>query len=191
VPNVNRRGSAPTRRKGGFTTSLPGTSRRGPVPIRRNVENFSDPYIPEESYQGTVICQECHAVHQNERWSLDPKIYEEAVQAADVQYRTCPACQKLHDRQPGGIVTLTSDFIPQHREEILNLIRNEDARARNVNPLERVMEVQEDGENQLVVTTTNEKLAQRLGRAVFRAYGGNVQYQWMGDSKQARIYWTR
>jgi len=102
----------------------------------------------------------------------------------------CPACQKLRDRQPGGIVTLSGEFVPQHQEEILSLIRNEDTRARNVNPLERVMEIQEE-DGQIVVTTTNEKLAQRLGRALFRAYKGHVEYHWISDSKQARVRWAR
>jgi len=164
--------------------------RRGPVPIRRNVQDYDDPYLPQESYVGTVICRECHAVFQNDRWSLDAQIYQEALRAPDLHYVTCPACQKLHDRQPGGIVTLTSDFIPPHRDEILSLIRNEDVRARNVNPLERVMEIEEDG-SRIVVTTTNEKLAQRLGRALFRAYKGHVEYQWLSDSKQARVNWSR
>ncbi|MBI3945748.1 MAG: ATPase [Armatimonadetes bacterium] len=190
MANVNRQGPMPFRRRDESASSFPNASRRGPVPIRRNVEDFDDPYLPSESYRGTVICRECHAVNQNERWSLDERIYQEAVKAADAHYIVCPACQKLHDRQPGGIVTLSSDFIPEHRDEILNLIRNEDVRARHVNPLERVMEIQEDG-SQMVVTTTNEKLAQRLGRAVGRAYGGHVHYHWTSDSKQARVWWTR
>jgi len=190
VANGKRQGPVATGRSDRASANLPNVRRRGTVPIRRNVEDFEDPYIPEESYAGTVICRTCHAVHQNERWSLDPKIYEEAVKTEGVQYITCPACQKLRDRQPGGIVTLSSDFIPEHRQEILNLIRNEDERARNVNPLERVMEIEEDT-NEIVVTTTNEKLAQRLGRALYRAYKGHVEYHWMGTSKQARVRWTR
>jgi hypothetical protein len=190
VADVNRQGPTPSRRGNEPIAPLTNGNRRGTVPIRRNVEDHRDPYIPEESYRGTVICRECHAVHANERWSLDEKIYKEALRLPEVRYVTCPACQKLNDKQPGGIVTLTSDFIPEHREEILNLIRNEDVRARNVNPLERVMEIREDG-REIVVTTTNEKLAQRLGRAVHRAYNGHVEYQWLDDSKQARVNWSR
>jgi len=190
VANVNRQGPPPFRRREAPAAYPPSMGQHGPVPIRRNVEDFDDPYLPQESPRGTVICQECHAVHQADRWSFDPRIYQEAVRSDDVHYAVCPACRKLHDRLPGGIVTLQSDFIPQHRSEILNLIRNEDVRARNVNPLERVMEIEEDG-TRIVVTTSNEKLAQRLGRAVFRAYGGQVAYRWLQDAKQARVMWTR
>ena len=124
------------------------------------MEDFEDPYIPEESYAGTVICRTRHAVHQNERWSLDPKIYEERGEDRGGSIHHLPRLPEAPRPATGGIVTLSSDFIPEHRQEILNLIRNEDERARNVNPLERVMEIEEDT-NEIVVTTTNEKLAQR------------------------------
>ncbi len=189
MANVNRSSpSAPSR--GEYGSNVPIVTRRGTVPIRRNVEDFDDPYIPDESVSGTAICKQCHAVHHADRWSLDAAIYQEALRTEGVRHVLCPACHKVHDRQPGGIVTLTSDFIGEHKEEILNLLRNEDVRARNVNPLERIMEIQGDG-NQLVVTTTNEKLAQRIGRAMHRAYNGDVEYQWVSDSKQARVNWTR
>lgn len=190
MAHVNRQSPAPTRRNHESALGIPNASRRKLAPIRRNVEDYVDPYLPEESYPGTVICRECHAVYHNEHWSLDSRIYQEALRLPDLHYVVCPACQKLHDKQPGGIVTLTGDFVPEHREEILNLIRNEDVRARNVNPLERVMEIREDG-GQIEVTTTNEKLAQRLGRAMRRAYSGHVEYQWLDDSKQARVHWSR
>lgn len=190
MAQVKRQGPGPSQRRAESILSMPRTTWRGPVPIRRNVEDFDDPYIPEESYPGTAVCHECHAVHQNGCWRLEERLYREAIKAAKVHFVVCPACQKQRDRQPGGIVTLTSDFIPLHREEILNLIRNEDLRARQNNPLERVMEIQEDGE-QMLVTTTNEKLAQRLGRALCRAYGGQVEYHWAADSKQARVRWVR
>lgn len=191
MTNVNRQGPAPSKRRSEAASGIPHVTQRSTVPIRRNVENYADPYIPRESQSGTVVCKECRAVYQQDRWSLDEKILAEAVGSGDVRYDICPACEKLRDRQPGGIVTLCSDFIALHREEILNLIHNEDTRARNVNPLERVMEIRDEGENQLIVTTTNEKLAQRIGRALYRAYNGQVQYQWMDDSKQARVRWTR
>lgn len=192
MARVNQQSPVATRPGRDSAVGIASDTRRGPVPIRRNVEDFDDPYIPEESYEGTAICEHCHAVYQIGRWSLDPQIYREALQAPDLHYVTCPACQKLQDRQPGGIVTLNGEFVPQHREELVRLIRNEDVRARNINPLERVMEIQQaEDSNQIVVTTTNEKLAQRLGRALYRAFKGDVEYHWLGESKQARVRWTR
>jgi len=37
-----------------------------------------------------------------------------------------------------------------------------------------------EADGRLVVTTTNEKLAQRIGRALQKAYQGAVAYKWSG-----------
>jgi NMD protein affecting ribosome stability and mRNA decay len=102
----------------------------------------------------------------------------------------CPACQKLRDYAPNGVLRLTGDFVALHRDEILNLIRNQTRKADSVNPLERVMSVEAQS-NGIELTTTNEKLAQRIGRAIFKAYSGRVEYQWSPDNKLARVYWHR
>ena len=53
------------------------------------------------------------------------------------------------------------------------------------------MSVKETGYGGIVVSTTNEKLAQRIGRAIKKAFRGNVTYQWSHDNKLARVDWQR
>jgi hypothetical protein len=93
-------------------------------------------------------------------------------------------------RDPGGIVTLSGGFWREHRAEILGLIRNEEQRTIETNPHERLMEIAEEGDD-LVVWTTNEKLAQRVGRALEKAYDGKLEYQWPVDNKLVRVNWSR
>ena len=81
-------------------------------------------------------------------------------------------------------------FIWKHRDEILNLIRNESNNALSDNPLERVMSLETEGED-VVLTTTNERLAQRIGRVLHSAYSGHINYKWSEDNKLARIDWIR
>jgi len=102
----------------------------------------------------------------------------------------CPGCRKVQVKDPGGVLTLAGGFWQQHRDEILNLIHNEEKRAIGTNPLERVIDIETDGDR-LVVQTTNEKLVQRLGRALQKAYDGAVVYKWSEDNKVARVNWTR
>lgn len=49
----------------------------------------------------------------------------------------------------------------------------------------------EETENQLVVKTTTEHLAQRLGHALEKAFDGDVRYDFSHDNKFARVYWER
>ena len=76
------------------------------------------------------------------------------------------------------------------RGEILRLLRNEEAQAREKNPLERIMRLAAAGDDWMVETTT-EKLAQRLGRSLRKARGGKVSYTWSHNNKFLRVVWAQ
>ena len=42
-----------------------------------------------------------------------------------------------------------------------------------------------------MVVYTNEKLAQKIGRALKKAYDGRVEYKWPEDGKLIRVNWRR
>jgi hypothetical protein len=83
----------------------------------------------------------------------------------------------------------SSPFLSAHQEEIVHLIRNEEERAKGMNPLERIVELTESGEG-IVVTTTNEKLAQRIGRTLKSTYQGQTTYRW-SEPKFLSVEWER
>ncbi|MBI2843271.1 MAG: ATPase [Armatimonadetes bacterium] len=158
--------------------------------IRRNIENYGDPYIIQASSEEVRVCTECGAIYSGQRWYLKLQADPEKLRSQPVHFTICPACRKIRDRSPGGIVNISGAFVQAHREDILNLIRNEGERAMAVNPLERIMDI--DGLNSSVeVLTTNERLAQRIGRALHKAYCGEVTYRWSEDNKLARVSWQR
>ena len=112
---------------------------------------------------------------------------KEAKQVTEV---LCPACQKIRDRVPGGVLTISGRFAADREQEIVNLVNNENAIAMKINPLERIMDI-ERSDDGMVVYTTNEKLAQKVGRALKKAYDGKVEYQWPEDGKLVRVNWHR
>jgi len=166
---------------------------KGPVHIRRNVESFDDPYIEDEQLPVHSVCKKCGGVYVSGRWYDDREDLPEKLRESLRGLRAnviCPACQKQRDMVPGGVLRLSGSFIWDHKEEILNLIRNESGKALGVNPLERIMSMASaDGE--IEITTTNEKLAQKIGKALHKAYSGEISYKWGGDTKLARVNWYR
>jgi hypothetical protein len=102
----------------------------------------------------------------------------------------CPACRKIADGFPSGVVTLRGGFLQTHRDEILSIVRNEERRARETNPLERIMEIR-NGDESVEILTTDEKLAQRIGREIRKAYQGAVSYKWSEDANLVRVNWSR
>lgn len=165
-------------------------NRKEPFYIRNHVEDFGDPYIPQERYEDNTACKRCGDIYMSGRWYskdlLPEKMLGESPSAAVV----CPACRKQIDRVPGGVLKITGDFFPTHRDEVLNLIRNETEKAQASNPLERVMSIYSTG-GVTEVTTTNEKLAQKIGKALRKAYHGVIEYKFSADSKLARVDWHR
>lgn len=165
-------------------------SDRTPIHIRRNVESYQDPYIDDESLAEFTHCKLCGNVYTAGRWYLKDQVPYSRASNGEIHETTCPACRKQRDRVPGGVIKLSGGFITDHKEEIMNLIRNQTGKAQSVNPLERIMDMESAG-NQIMITTTNEKLAQRIGRAIHKAYSGSIEYQFSPDTKLARVNWTR
>jgi len=160
------------------------SDKRGREPTR------NDPYIPEEGRKEVALCESCLAVYQNKRWYLDAETFESTRKAGNYYSITCPACQKIAQKYPEGIVTLKGDYFWNHEDEIRNIIRNEEEKARQKNPLERIMRMDQE-DDCLIVETTEEKLAEHLGRALHKAHQGNLKVSWTSDHAICRVTWER
>lgn len=147
----------------------------------------SDSYLPVRSPKEIIQCAGCGAFYHRRHWTLTaPNGFKSPVHLHPVY---CPACAKLKARSASGELHLVGLGLPE-RSEILRILRNEEGRAREKNPLERIMRM-EAGDGDWKVQTTTEKLAQRLGRAVKKARGGEVAYKWSHNNKFVRVVWEK
>ena len=103
----------------------------------------------------------------------------------------CPACKQKNSGEPRGFVFLDGSFFVTHQNEVESLLRNEAERAAEDNALARILEWKRGDGHKLTVTTTTEHLAQRLGHAVQKAFGGEVRYDFSHENKLARVSWQR
>jgi hypothetical protein len=156
---------------------------------RKNLDHTADPYIPRKGAPSVGVCPLCHIICRKKRWYED-KDESASLIRSGAPLRRCPACRKIVDGFPSGVLTLRGGFLRFHREEILKIARNEERRARGINPLERIMEVR-GGADCVEVLTTDGKLAQRIGREVRKAYQGSVRYKWSEDADLLRVTWSR
>src|SRR5687768_3179241 len=144
---------------------------------RDNADVYENPYLPDEHYEDGTVCVGCGAVYSNQHWTVDEHKRDALIGTGLGNEILCPGCRKISGRDPQGIVTLRGDYWRQHREEIVNLIRNEEQRGTNTNPLERIIDIR-DEDGCLIIETTNVKLAQRIGAHVDKAHNGKVEYKW-------------
>ncbi len=155
---------------------------------RKSLDTQKDPYLSRTSPEDMSACKKCGAVYHDKRWTHRKDAEAAAVKTTNAVL--CPACQKVKEGFAGGFITIQGDFVKEHRDEILNLVRNKETLASRINPLEQIMDIVER-KGAIEITTTTEKLAQRIGRILAKAFRGDVVYKWSSDVKLARVVWTR
>ncbi len=170
--------------------------------MKSNVEKFGisdkrgrkrtsdDPYVSEGGLKEPAFCQACHAIYRHKRWQLEPDAAAEMQNDPKAQWVTCPACLKTAEHYPEGIVTLSGDYLWLHEAEIRNILTNEAERVMAKNPIARIMHMSTT-EDSLVIETTEQKLAEHLGRALNRAHDGELQVAWSGSPRLCRVSWER
>lgn len=146
-----------------------------------------DMYLPRLDPKGVIQCSGCGAFHHRRHWTLTPPASFSSQIHSHLVF--CPACRKIHERFPGGELTLRNVEAGE-RGEIASILRNEESRAREKNPLERIMRM-DAANNGWRVETTTEKLAQRLGRSIKKARGGKLAYKWGHNNKFVRVVWEK
>jgi hypothetical protein len=158
---------------------------------KKKVDVQRDTYLPRLSPGGIIHCAGCGAVYHRRRWTLTlPPGVSSFIPAAAATRRTfCPACIKIRERYPSGEVVL-SGATENDKREVFRILRNEEWRAKEKNPLERIISVEAHNGGWKVATTT-EKLAQRLGRCLRKARGGKLVYKWGHNNKFVRVFWEK
>jgi hypothetical protein len=155
-------------------------------PVRRDElrdEFIHDAYQSTRKYAEPTRCPDCGLVFRDGRW-------QQGEAGAGAHAAACPACRRLHDDFPAGYVTLRGPYLAAHREEILRLVRNHEARARAEHPLQRIMGMF-DAHGELQVTTTDAHLARGIGEALRKAYRGRMAFHYSKADNLLRVRWTR
>lgn len=146
-------------------------------------EHDHDTYKSKRKLPEPTVCPECGAVFHRGRWTW-------ASRPPDAQKTLCPACHRVHDRYPAGYVTLSGEFLRDHSQELLGLVRHVEAREKAEHPLKRIMDIaQENGST--VITTTDIHLARSIGDALFHAYEGKLDYRYAEESNILHVTWER
>lgn len=145
-------------------------------------DTHSDSYISSKKLRDSTLCPNCGASYMNGRWTWKPlkKIDDEQL---------CPACLRIQDGYPAGIIYLEGDFFQDHNQEIMNLIKNIEKQEMQEHPLERIMQITKEN-GKTVVTTTGIHLPVMIGKAIKNANKGNLEISNESETVM-RVYWTR
>ncbi len=151
---------------------------------RRIKEHEDDAYGLRGKLPDPTGCTACGAAFRDGRWTW-------AAAPADAHRTRCPACRRIEDDYPAGLVLLEGAFAASHREEIEGLLRNVEEREKKEHPLKRIMRITEREEGGFEIATTDARLARGLGQALYDAYKGDLEYRFTEIEDVLRVHWRR
>jgi NMD protein affecting ribosome stability and mRNA decay len=146
-------------------------------------EHIHDPYKNRSKLRDPTVCPECNAVFSNGRWQ-----WMESRPRPSRQ-ELCPACHRIRDHYPAGVVTLAGAFAQEHKTELLDLVRHQEEAEKTKHPLHRLMNIEEKPEN-ITITTTDIHLPKRIGNALRHAYKGRLEIHYADEDYFVRLHWT-
>jgi hypothetical protein len=136
-------------------------------------------------YQANTKCPKCDLVFRDGLWKKGRHDRRQ-----ELHLQLCPACHRIQDGHPGGLIECSGKFVGSHRQDLMNRIRNIERQASEEHPLERIISIKE-GKTDITVAATNEHLIARIGKALERDYGGNLELKYSPEDKFAAAHWHR
>ncbi len=150
---------------------------------RAQDEHIIDPYRQTRKLSEPSYCGQCGAVYRAGRWKWGP-------QPEGAQEVLCQACHRINDKYPAGVVTLTGSSALTHSEEITRLVRHQEESEKQEHPLNRIINIEQTAEG-LAINTTDIHLPARIGKAIQRAFRGELEEHFDESGYFARVKWHR
>lgn len=146
-------------------------------------EERHDTYREREKHPQNTQCSICKAAFVKGRWMWKDleEISKEVI---------CPACRRIKDHYPAGIIEIKGEYTKNHLDEIINMIYNIEKNEKKNHALERIMDVKQN-KKQITVTTTGIHLARWIGDALSRSFHGELDYHYLDNDKSIRVTWER
>jgi NMD protein affecting ribosome stability and mRNA decay len=147
-------------------------------------ERNHDPYSEKYKYPENSFCPKCKAIYKEGRWVWEKQLKNKSREVL------CPACRRIEENFPSGILHLKGKYLENHWEEILNLIKNQEEIEKSEHPLQRIISLEKEGEK-ATLSTTYPQLARRIGEAIHRAHKGKLKIKYAKEEELIRVYWER
>jgi len=140
-----------------------------------------DPYQAQQKLNEPTTCRQCGAVYHQGRWQ-----WGEAP--TGVHKDLCPACRRINDKLPAGVIALHGNIAPEVKAQISHLARNVETAENSEHPLNRIIGFEETEEG-LMISTTDIHLPRRIGEALRRAFHGEIEMYFDDGGYFMRVDW--
>ncbi len=142
-----------------------------------------DPYKQLGKLTTPAICPQCGAIYRAGRWQWGPR-------PVDAREAVCQACHRSNDNHPAGVVMLTGSLVRPNRGEIIRIADEQGLAEKRERPANRIIGI-EQGEDRVVITTTDIQLPRRIGAAIHRTFQGTLEHHFDETDYLMRVNWHR
>jgi NMD protein affecting ribosome stability and mRNA decay len=150
----------------------------------RSVQEYQhDTYKLRGKLKEPTVCPECGALFHKGRWTW-------GTAPSTAEAASCPACHRMRDKYPKGLVTIKGGFKDEQREQVIGVVKNTEAIEKKEHPLSRIMSIETRREG-IVISTTDTHLPRRIGEALKHAYHGELELHYDKDEDFVRVTWMR
>ena len=157
--------------------------RQHPKDERAYPPKGEDIYQNKGKYPEPSVCSGCGAIFHKGGWRW-------GVAPANAHKHVCPACQRIHDRLPAGVIHITGAFFDEHRQEILGMMHNIEAREKSEHPLQRIMSIHADDDG-TAIALTDFHITRAIADALTNSYQGEMDIAFTEKNGVMRASWTR
>ncbi len=114
--------------------------------------------------KGFILCPDCDSLYFKKSWHHDFKELKTENVNLPVNFKLCPACQMIKNKQYEGRVILKN--VPKkYSDELEHFIVGFCGRATDRDPMDRLIEIKKSGA-EWAVTTTENQLANKLAKKI-------------------------
>jgi len=125
-----------------------------------------------------AVCMRCHATHRQGRWRWDPP-------PPALVPVLCPACRCIRDGLAAHVIEL-SGALPPSWNEVRGIVGNVARAETQQHPMERVMQIEVQGDK-VLVPTTGTHMARRIVAALVRRWRHGVRLVFA--DAETRVEW--
>jgi len=141
-----------------------------------------------------ISCPRCHALYFDKHWHTWSHATQVLPPNHKVTEELCGACRSLGavgaEFGYAGEVTLSGFSDPELKLEVIRTAKNVAARAFERNPEAQVIKIEDKGRT-VRITTTQNQLAEAIGKEVDRSHkGGVLNIRFSNENLPVRVYWN-
>jgi hypothetical protein len=92
--------------------------------------------------------------------------------------------------EEGGMIRISGNFLLDHEDEVVNLVKHEGKMAEQKNPGHGVNKI-EKVNGGITAEISDHNLALHIGKALVHAYKGKHEYKFLKGEKYVEVLWRR